>query len=102
MTLSLIPESAPFTVEQRAWLNGFLAGWVGLEVNGRTSQALPSTVLESLPTPEPVPAEPEESLPWHDPNLTIVERLGLAEGKPLERRLMAGMAPLDCGAGGAG
>jgi len=100
MTLSLIPESAPFTVEQRAWLNGFLAGWVGLEVNGRTSQALPSTVLESLPTPEPVPAEPEESLPWHDPNLTIVERLELAEGKPLERRLMAAMAQLDCGACG--
>jgi sulfite reductase (NADPH) flavoprotein alpha-component len=22
----LIPEDAPFTVEQRAWLNGFLAG----------------------------------------------------------------------------
>ena len=25
-TVPLIPDSAPFTVEQRAWLNGFLAG----------------------------------------------------------------------------
>jgi len=28
-TVPLIPDSAPFTVEQRAWLNGFLAGWLG-------------------------------------------------------------------------
>ena len=27
---SLIPESAPFTVEQRTWLNGLFAGLFGL------------------------------------------------------------------------
>jgi sulfite reductase (NADPH) flavoprotein alpha-component len=32
--------------------------------------------------------------------LTIVQRLELADGKPLERRLMAAMAQLDCGACG--
>ena len=26
--LSLIPENAPFSAEQRAWLNGFFAGFV--------------------------------------------------------------------------
>ena len=26
-----IPESAPFTEEQRAWLNGFVAGMLGME-----------------------------------------------------------------------
>jgi sulfite reductase (NADPH) flavoprotein alpha-component len=30
---SLIPESAPFTVEQRTWLNGLFAGLFGLPEN---------------------------------------------------------------------
>ena len=100
MTYSLIPESAPFTPEQRAWLNGFFAGWIGLEAANRLHGNLPAGALESLPAPTPAPAEPDESFPWHDPNLTIVTRLELAEGKPLERRLMAAMAQLDCGACG--
>jgi len=29
--VSLIPESAPFNTEQRAWLNGFFAGMTGIE-----------------------------------------------------------------------
>ena len=29
--LSLLPESAPFTPEQRAWLNGFFAGLISVE-----------------------------------------------------------------------
>ena len=28
---SFIPENAPFTPEQRAWLNGFFAGLVALD-----------------------------------------------------------------------
>ena len=34
--LNLIPENAPFTAEQRVWLNGFLAGFVALEGSGVT------------------------------------------------------------------
>ncbi|MCA9236257.1 MAG: sulfite reductase subunit alpha, partial [Planctomycetales bacterium] len=44
--------------------------------------------------------EPAEEFPWHDPALTIVERLEMARDKPLERKLMAAMAQLDCGACG--
>ena len=29
--LNLVPESAPFSEEQRAWLNGFLAGFISLD-----------------------------------------------------------------------
>lgn len=101
MSYSLIPETAPFTPEQRAWLNGFLAGWIGLETANRLNGSLPTAALEALPAPaSPAAKEPEETFPWHDPNLTIVERLEMAEGKPLERRLMAAMAQLDCGACG--
>ena len=35
---SFIPESAPFTVEQRTWLNGLFAGLFGLQ--GRHAEPL--------------------------------------------------------------
>lgn len=111
MSVSLIPESAPFSTEQRAWLNGFLTGWLGVngEANGGGQEmangglapgaaAATALLTDGSALQEP-PAEAEE-FPWHDPGLPIVERLELAEEKPLERRLMAAMAQLDCGACG--
>jgi sulfite reductase (NADPH) flavoprotein alpha-component len=79
----LIPESAPFSAAQRAWLNGFLAGLYG----GATGAANASAA----------PPPPAEDFPWHDPSLDLDARLALAEGRPLDRRLMACMAQLDCG-----
>jgi len=81
--MPLIPENAPFSARQRAWLNGFLAGLYGGTRQAGMSQAA-------------APAAAEE-FPWHDPTLELPERLSLAEGKPLPRRLMAAMAQLDCG-----
>ncbi|MGH7209999.1 MAG: hypothetical protein ACREF1_00860, partial [Acetobacteraceae bacterium] len=78
--IPLIPENAPFNAQQRAWLNGFLAGLYGGGQQAGMSQ----------------PPPPEE-FPWHDPALQLDERVSLAEGKPLPRRLMAAMAQLDCG-----
>ncbi len=78
----LIPETAPFTPDQRAWLNGFLAGLYGGAANASTPSAAPA---------------PAEDFPWHDPALELEERLTLAEGRSLPRRLMAAMAQLDCG-----
>ncbi|SDC76832.1 sulfite reductase subunit alpha [Belnapia rosea] len=80
----LIPESAPFTPAQRAWLNGFLAGLYG-GAEGAPANASPTPVPEA------------EDFPWHDPALDLAERMALAEGKPKPRRLMAAMAQLDCG-----
>ncbi len=98
MTYSLVPESAPFTPDQRAWLNGFLAGWIGLESGSASSGVAVVQALVGAP-PAPI-VEPEEHFPWHDPALSIDERLERADGKPLERRLMAAMAQLNCGACG--
>jgi len=78
----LIPDSAPFSAEQRAWLNGFLAGLYGGAASGGAAAAAP---------------EPEEEFPWHDPALGLEERLAMAAGKPVSRRYMAAMAQLDCG-----
>ena len=83
--LPLIPENAPFSEAQRAWLNGFLAGLYGGGGAGSAAAAGAGA------------AEPEEEFPWHDPALEMDERLGLADGRPIKRRLMAAMAQLDCG-----
>jgi sulfite reductase (NADPH) flavoprotein alpha-component len=114
MTQTLIPDTAPFSPEQRAWLNGFLAGWTGLDAVAGDGAALGQNGQAAMALAAPLNgttngaangttnghAAEEEDLPWHDPNLPIDERLQLAEGKPLERRLMAAMAQLDCGACG--
>jgi sulfite reductase (NADPH) flavoprotein alpha-component len=100
MSVPVLPESAPFNAEQRAWLNGFFAGLLG-------GADLPPP---SVPAPLASGAEPEpagaaaagsaEDFPWHDPSLPLDERIRLAEGRPLASRLMAAMAQLDCGACG--
>ena len=97
MEISLIPETAPFNAEQRAWLNGFLAGWLGLQGSPAGAPPVPTIAPKATIAPAPAETEPE---PWHDPALPIDERLRLAEDKPLKRRLMAAMAQLDCGACG--
>src|SRR6185436_14178643 len=93
---SLIPENAPFTPEQRQWLNGFLAGFVSLETSGVTALS-PDQSAALLPSaPAATPGDDGEA-PWHDPSLVMDERMKLAEGRPLRRRLMAAMAQQDCG-----
>ncbi len=84
-SVPFVPENAPFTRAQRAWLNGFFAGLYA---------GAPATA--AVPTEAPQPVEAED-FPWHDPSLELAERLRLAEGRPLARRLMAAMAQLDCG-----
>jgi sulfite reductase (NADPH) flavoprotein alpha-component len=98
----LIPDSAPFNEEQRAWLNGFLAGWVGLH-DGQAGAAPVGATDGTGPTSPIVGGscqDMEEEFPWHDPAIPLEERLALAEGRPAERRLMSAMAQLDCGSCG--
>jgi sulfite reductase (NADPH) flavoprotein alpha-component len=97
---SFIPESAPFTPEQRTWLNGLFAGLFGLQ-EGVTPLSS-DEVAKLLPGLMPdggvaAPAEADDGAPWHDPAMPMPERMKLADGKPLQRRLMAAMAQQDCG-----
>ena len=107
MTYQIVPESAPFNVEQRAWLNGFLAGVLGVldqqSAQGGSATALADAASQLTPplgAEQPESKESEESFPWHDPALSIADRMKLADGQPKERRLMAAMAQLDCGSCG--
>jgi len=87
----LIPETAPFSAEQRAWLNGFFAGLLSLDPGA--TPAPPGAV--SLPAQQA--AGDDGEAPWHDPAMALEERMKLAEGRPLRRRMMAAMAQQDCG-----
>jgi sulfite reductase (NADPH) flavoprotein alpha-component len=83
MSVGLLPDTAPFSPSQRAWLDGFIAGVFAIS---------PSAVL---PVTAPAPAACD--LPWRDPMLSLDERLALAAGRKPDHLLMAAMAQLDCG-----
>jgi sulfite reductase (NADPH) flavoprotein alpha-component len=91
---SLLPETAPFTPEQRAWLNGFFSGYLGLG-NGVTP--LSPQEGAALMAGVAAPADNGDDAPWHDQTLPLAERMKLADGRPLHRRMMAAMGQQDCG-----
>jgi sulfite reductase (NADPH) flavoprotein alpha-component len=96
----VIPPTAPFSPEQRAWLSGFFAAVFSSEV----SPAIASYAHERV---EPASAfdpddrtptqDEDDGAPWHDPSLPLPDRMKLAENRPLSRRMMAAMAQQDCG-----
>ncbi|MCX7915069.1 MAG: 4Fe-4S dicluster domain-containing protein, partial [Verrucomicrobiae bacterium] len=110
----VIPEDAPFSAEQRAWLAGFLSS-----IGVTTSVA---SVPSTAPAPATVPAAAEQApvaaetetaaataettaatpsdAPWHDPGLSMAQRMELAKDRPLADKLMAAMAQTDCHACG--
>ncbi|WP_127090929.1 sulfite reductase subunit alpha [Aquabacter cavernae] len=87
-----LPENAPFSPEQRAWLNGFFAGIF----SGTPGATALSPEASAALMPGEAIAE-DDGAPWHDAAMPITERMKLAEGRPLARRMMAAMAQQDCG-----
>jgi sulfite reductase (NADPH) flavoprotein alpha-component len=80
--IPLVPDNAPFDEEQRAWLNGFLAGVLGLAAS-ETKPAASASPLARTRSEEPPAAGLESS------------QAGV--GEALERRLLSALARLDCG-----
>jgi sulfite reductase (NADPH) flavoprotein alpha-component len=90
-----LPENAPFSSPQRAWLDGFLAGILsGDDMAAAAEATLPAPATQ--PAIAATPPGPED-FPWHDPGLPLDERIALAAGRRPERLLMAAMAQTDCG-----
>ena len=99
---TLIPESAPFSAEQRTWLNGFVAGLLGLDggvnpLSPAETAALMQGVASTPLARGPLDDGDDGAAPWHDPALPLGERMQLAESRPLRRRMMAAMGQQDCG-----
>ena len=97
---NLIPEHAPFSPEQRTWLNGLFAGLLALDggVTALSPEQAAALLPDLLADASARPAvDLDDGAPWHDPAMPLDERMQLAEGRPLQRRLMAAMAQQDCG-----
>src|SRR5712672_3274316 len=89
--IEIIPSSAPFSEAQRSWLNGFFAGLL-------TEGPTPLSVEQGAVAMQgPAGDGDDGEAPWHDQTLPIADRMKLAEGRPLGRRMMAAMAQQDCG-----
>jgi sulfite reductase (NADPH) flavoprotein alpha-component len=95
----LVPETAPFSEEQRVWLDGFFAGLVSLDGFGVTpiSGEQAASLIAGSGANTGVAADDDGGAPWHDQALPMAERMKLAEAKPLRWRMMAAMAQQDCG-----
>ncbi|GLS46719.1 sulfite reductase subunit alpha [Methylobacterium brachythecii] len=89
--LVLIPETAPFDPDQRAWLSGYFAALLGPAVEGATALA-----PGEGPSGGPKLADNDDA-PWHDPAMAIADRMDMAKERPEPQKLMAAMAQQDCG-----
>ncbi len=100
---TLIAENAPFTPEQREWLNGFFAGLLSLDGGitalspAEAAALIPGALDGSLAPKSPLGDGDDGAAPWHDQTLPLGERMKLADGRPLRRRMMAAMGQQDCG-----
>src|SRR4029450_11049879 len=85
-------QRAIFCEAQRSWLNGFFAGLLSTHSSAPLSPEQSAAVLQG-----PGGDGDDGEAPWHDQTLPIAERMKLAEGRPLRRRMVAAMAQQDCG-----
>jgi len=90
--IEIIPSSAPFSEAQRSWLNGFFVGLLTTDGPTPLSAEQGAAVLQG-----PAGDGDDGEAPWHDQTMPISDRMKLAEGRPLRRRMMAAMAQQDCG-----
>ncbi|TKT73310.1 sulfite reductase subunit alpha [Afipia massiliensis] len=91
--LEIIPDTAPFSQEQRSWLNGFFAGLVSLD-----NAVTPLSPEQGDAVMKGAAGDGDDGeAPWHDQTMPIADRMKLAEGRPIRRKMMAAMAQQDCG-----
>ena len=87
--LSFIPETAPFSPEQRRWLDAFFDELSALH-------ALPEGALADAASRLATNGIGADDAPWHKPKMPLSERMLLADGRPMVRRMMAAMGQQDC------
>ncbi len=119
MAIPVLPPSAPFNSEQRAWLNGFLAAVlyqesecdgavayanderslnrIGSDSGGDTIVVPPTSAAALNGSASAGDSAHGDDFLWHDPALELDERMEMVQNEPLPLQLMAAMAQLDCG-----
>jgi sulfite reductase (NADPH) flavoprotein alpha-component len=95
--LSLLPDNAPFTPEQRAWLDGFFVAALGIADSGIAPLSPQEAAAIMAGGAASALLDEDDGAPWHDQTMPLAERMKLADGKALRRRMMAAMGQQDCG-----
>ena len=98
----VIPDNAPFSPEQRVWLTGFFAGLLSFDSTTPQALSMDQNVAimadgHKVVLKDPLSDGDDGETPWKDQSLPLDDRMKLAEGRPLRRRMMAAMAQQDCG-----
>lgn len=93
----IIPDAAPFSAEQRAWLNGFFGGLVSAAEESAAAAPAPASAAGAGSATNEFGDTDNGEAPWHDQTMPIDERMSLAEDRPVRRKMMAAMAQQDCG-----
>src|SRR6478609_9684096 len=89
--IEIIPSSAPFSEAQRSWLNGFFAGLL-------TDAPTPLSAEQGASVMQGAGGDGDDGeAPWHAQTMPMADRMKLAEGRPVRRKMMAAMAQQDCG-----
>src|SRR6187402_1043221 len=91
---TFLPSNAPFSPEQQEWLNGLFAGLIEGEASALSAQQAASLLPGVDIAAKPADADDDDA-PWHDQSLSLAERMRLADGRPLRRKLMAAMGQQD-------
>ena len=92
---SLVPETAPFSEEQRTWLNGFFAGLISLDNTGVTALSGDQAAALLGGAPGGAAEEDDGGAPWHDQTIPLA-------GAHEARRRQAAALEDDGGDGAAG
>src|SRR5262249_25711086 len=86
-----------FSPEQRSWLNGLFAGLISLDEGVSPLSAERAAALLPDFLGKSAAEDTDDGAPWHDQTMLLGERMKLAEGRPLRRRMMAARAQPDRG-----
>src|SRR5258707_15070454 len=87
--IEIIPATAPFSEGQRSWLNGFLAGMLSPDGSTPPSRGQNGAGLS------PAGGGDDGEAPWHYQTIPIADRMKLAEGPPLGRRMVGADGPQE-------
>ena len=98
----LVPDSAPFPPEQRAWLNGYFGAILAISATVPVGLSPEQMAQFMPPVADAKPKGPlddgdDGQTPWKDPAMAIEARMTAAKPRVLRRRMMAAMAQQDCG-----
>ena len=94
---TILPETAPFTPSSAPGSTASSPACCRRRRNARVVGRRADAAVAGRRRGQRPLHDGDDGAPWHDQTMPLAERMKLAEGRPLRRRMMAAMAQQDCG-----